>query len=221
MLDKGEYAVKEVKSGKWYKLNDEIYNAVINENEEIVILKIKNRPEKPGLDIEKEGPEIAQKNEIIEYKFNIKNIGDTKLDNFTWVDNIPTEYVTLKQIETGTYSKDGKYNIYYKTNLQDFTMLAENLNTSKNVIIDLTKLELKDTEKIEQIKIEFETVEIGFKSENTPKLYCEVNDSVKENDEFINKTILTGNFEEYEVKDSDEVKTKIYKIKKKLPKTGY
>ena len=221
MLDKGEYAVKEVKSGKWYKLNDEIYNAVINENEEIIILEIKNSPEKPGLDIEKEGPETAQKNEIIEYKFNIKNTGDTKLDNFTWIDNIPTEYVTLKQIETGTYNKEGNYNIYYKTNLQDFTILAENLSTVQNVIIDLTKLELKDTERIEQVKIEFGTVEIGFESNSIPKLYCEVNNSVKENDEFINKTVLTGNFEEYKLEDNDEVTTKIYEIKKKLPKTGY
>ena len=221
MLDKGEYSVKEVKSGKWYKINDEIYNVVIKENEEIVTLEIKNSPEKPSLDIEKQGPETAKKNEIIEYKFNIKNTGDTKIDNFTWIDNIPTEYITLKQIETGTYNKTGNYNIYYKTNLKDYNILAENLSTTQNVIIDLTKLELKDTEKIEQIKIEFGSVEIGFESNINPKLYCEVNENVNKNEEFINITILTGNFEEYELEDKSEVITKIYEIKKKLPKTGY
>ena len=53
-LDKGEYMVQEIESGKWYILNDEKFNIEIKENNEVVDLEITNEPENPGVDIEKE-----------------------------------------------------------------------------------------------------------------------------------------------------------------------
>lgn len=223
-LDKGIYIGKETKSGKWYVLNGNEFTAEIKEDGEIVEINITNEPEKPSVDIEKNGLIQTTRNEEIRYDFHIKNTGNTKLDNFTWYDYLPTDYIKLTKLITGTYNQDLDYAIYYKTNKNDYRLLKNNLNTQVNNYIDFSNIKLKEGEYVTEFKVDFGTVDIGFESVIDPYIFTTVNDTVQNDDTFTNKTRIEGYNDTYLVWDEDNHTTKVYEKKlevKKLPRTGF
>jgi len=223
-LDKGIYIGKETKSGKWYVLNGNEFTAEIKEDGEIVEVNITNEPEKPSVDIEKNGLIQTTRNEEIRYDFHIKNTGNTKLDNFTWYDYLPTDYIKLTKLITGTYNQDLDYAIYYKTNKNDYRLLKNNLNTQVNNYIDFSNIKLKEGEYVTEFKVDFGTVDIGFESVIDPYIFTTVNDTVQNDDTFTNKTRIEGYNDTYLVWDEDNHTTKVYEKKlevKKLPRTGF
>lgn len=224
LLDKDCYIVKEVQSGKWYLLNENEFTAEIKEHNEIVELNITNEPEKPSVDIEKTGLIQTTANEEIRCNFHIKNTGNTKLDKFTWYDYLPTDYVRITRLITGTYNQDLNYSIYYKTNKNDYRLLKDNLNTQVNNYIDFSNIELEEGEYITEFKADFGTVDIGFESVIDPYIFTTVNDTVQNDDTFTNKTRIEGYNDTYLVWDEDDHTTKVYEKKlevKKLPRTGF
>lgn len=222
-LDKGIYTVKETKSGKWYLLNIEEFTAEIKENNEIIELNITNEPEKPSIDVEKEGILQTTANEEIKYDFTIKNTGNVPLNDFTWYDYLPTDYVMPSKLVTGTYNQDLNYSIYYKTNLNAYKLLASELNTQENHYIDFTTIDLKENEFITEFKLDFGTVDVGFESVDKPQLFVKVKPKVENGDKFTNNTRVEGYNDTYLVYDEDNHTTEIYekKIEIKLPRTGY
>ncbi len=225
-LVKGIYTIKEVKQGKFYKLNTEEYTAEINNNLEVINVQITNESDKPNVDIEKTGIIQTTANEEIRYDFNIKNTGNVELDNFTWYDYLPYDDTKITKLITGTYNQNLNYNIYYKTNLNDYRILAENLNTQVNNYIDFSNIELEAGEIITEFKVDFGTVDTGFESVIDPYIFVKVNSIVEADESFTNKTRIEGEHEQYLVWDEDEHTTTVYKkeIKlkeiKKLPRTG-
>ncbi len=225
-LVKGIYTIKEVKQGKFYKLNTEEYTAEINNNLEVINVQITNESDKPNVDIEKTGIIQTTVNEEIRYDFNIKNTGNVELDNFTWYDYLPYDDTKITKLITGTYNQNINYNIYYKTNLNDYRILAENLNTQVNNYIDFSSIELEDGEMITEFKVDFGTVNSGFESVIDPYIFVKVNSTVENDENFTNKTRIEGEHEQYLVWDEDEHTTTVYKKEinvkeiKKLPRTG-
>lgn len=223
LLDKGCYYIKEVESGEWYLLNDNTFEAEIKEHQEIVSVEITNESEKPDVDIEKTGIIQTTANQEIRYDFHIKNTGNVKLDHFTWYDYLPTDYVRITKLITGTYNQDLNYSIYYKTNKNDYKLLKDNLNTQVNNYIDFSKLELEADEYITEFKADFGTVDVGFESVINPYIFVRVNSNVHDNDTFTNKTRIEGYNKTYMVWDEDDHTTKVYEKEvpvKKLPRTG-
>ncbi len=223
-LDKGIYTVKETKSGKWYLLNENEFTVEIQENEEIVELGVTNEPEKSSVDIEKTGLIQTTANEEIRYDFHIKNTGNTKLQKFTWYDYLPTDYVRITKLITGTYNQDLNYAIYYKTNKNDYRLLKDNLNTQVNNYIDFSNIELEEGEYVTEFKSDFGTVDIGFESIIDPYIFTTVNGTVQNDDTFTNKTRIEGYNDTYLVWDEDDHTTKVYEKKlevRKLPRTGF
>lgn len=223
-LDKGKYVIKEVEAGKWYLLNENEFATEISKNDEIVEINITNESEEPNVDIEKEGIIQTTANEEIRYDFHIKNTGNTKLNNYTWYDYLPTEYVRITKLITGTYNQDLNYSIYYKTNKNDYRLLKDNLNTQINNYIDFANLKLEKDEYITEFKVDFGTVDIGFESVISPYIFVKINSDVNNDDKFTNKTRVEGYNDTYLVYDEDKHTTQIYEKElkvKKLPRTGY
>lgn len=197
--------------------------AEISTHEEVVEVNITNESEKPDVDIEKDGIIQTTANQEIRYDFKLKNTGNVPLSNFTWYDYLPSEYVKISKLITGTYNQDLNYSIYYKTNLNDYRLLVENLNTQVNNYIDFSNIELKEGEIITDFKVDFGTVDIGFESVINPYIFVIVNSTVNNDDIFTNKTRIEGENKGYLVWNEDDHTTKVYEkeIKvKKLPRTG-
>ena len=223
MINKGIYYIKETKSGEWYLLNENEFQAEIKTNNEIVEVDITNESEKPSVDIEKTGIIQTTANQEIKYDFKIKNTGNVLLDKFTWYDYLPTEYIRATKLITGTYNQNLNYSIYYKTNKNDYKLLKDNLNTLVNNYIDFTNLKLEADEYITEFKADFGTVDIGFESIINPYIFVKVNSEVNNEDVFTNNTRIEGYNKTYMVWDEDNHTTKIYEKEinaKKLPRTG-
>ena len=223
LLEKGVKYIKEKTSGEWYLLNENEYTAEIVKHGEIVELNITNKPENPDVDIEKTGIIQTTANQEIRYDFKIKNTGNVPLDNFTWIDYLPTDYVKMEKLVTGTYNQDLNYSIYYKTNKNDYKLLKDNLNTRVNNYIDFSKIKLANDEYITEFKADFGTAPVGFESVSNPYIFVKVYSNVKNDDTFTNATRIEGDNKGYLVWDEDNHTTKVYEKKievKKLPRTG-
>ena len=177
-LDIGRYKVIEVETGSNFILNKNEFIVNLENDGDIKILEIENEPIIPRLDIEKDGPEDATKNEEIKYDFSIKNSGNSSLNNFTWTEYVPYEKVKVTKMITGTYNQNLNYKILYKTNKSDYILFKE-LNTYASEYLDFTNIELSKNEEIIEIKVEFGTVDVGFKNVVMPSIFAKVKDNVK------------------------------------------
>ena len=226
LLLKGQYTVKEKSSGSiYYLLNENEYKIEIKEHKETVPVIIKNKSVEISVDVEKTGYIETQKNDIIKYDFsNIANTSNIYLDTFKWKDYLPTDYIRLNEIITGTWNQEITYSITYKTNLnKEERILANNLSSKENHKIDCTDIGLQNGEYITEYCFNFGRVDIGFKEEITPSIFCKVLDTVENKDIFTNKTETTGEYEDLIDTDEDEWTTAVYEKdvhSKKLPKTG-
>ena len=216
-LEKGKYKIKEVETSKWYLLDENERNVEVTTNNQIITLTLENQPAKPDEEIVKTGPEKALAREEIEYRINIQNTGNVPLDNFIWEDEIPTDYIKVNKMNLGTFNQDNSYNLYYKTNLKnEYILLLEDVSSKTAEEIDFSK-ELTGDEYVTNIKIDFGTVDIGFKTENETIIKAKVNSNVKRDDIFENKVLLTSNYKGFNLSKPSSWKTTIYEI---LPLTG-
>lgn len=223
-LPLGEYVLQEIDAGKWYHTNSEKKNVKISEDGEIVMLDIKNKSKKPRISINKTCKNSVKSNEEIKYEFEIRNIGEVELDNFTWYDILPSEQAKITKISTGVYNQELNYNVCYKTNYKDTYMIAKaNLTTTQNNYIDLTNIHLEAGEKITEIKINFGTVKEGFCTIEKPHIYMQVNSDLENDTKIKNSTILEGFANNYKLSDEDTATSIIYNVveRKKLPRTGF
>ena len=226
LLEYGDYYIKEVNSGSDnYLLNTEKFDIEIREHMKTIPITIENTSVDIGLDIDKNGVEQAQPNDEIKYSFNsLKNTSNVPLDNFTWTDNLPYEYVRITKLFTGTYNEDLDYVVKYKTNKSEDYIEYGTYNTQKNNYIDFTTVELAEDEYITDFKVEFETVMPGFEAVEKPFIFAKVLPTVEPDDRWVNYTSLTGNYKEHELEDKAEWPTISYGKKleiKKLPRTGF
>lgn len=216
-LEKGKYKVKEVETNKWYILDENEKNVEITKNNQIIELKLENMPAKPDEEIIKTGPDKAKVSEEIEYKINVENTGNVPLDNFIWEDEIPVNYIKVDKLFLGKYNQENTYNVYYKTNFSnDYILLLEDTSTKISEEIDFSK-ELSSNEYVTNIKLDFGTVDVGFKTENDAIIKAKVNSEVKRDDVFENKVLLTSNYKGFNLSKPSSWKTIVYEV---LPLTG-
>ena len=220
-LEIGRYCIKEISTIPYYLLNEEKRFVTIEYHQETKTITVENEPAIPDLEIEKTGPKQAEKDKEIEYLFMIKNTGNTSLDHFTWIEKIPYEQLKITKMITGIYNVDSKYQLYYKTNQRDYQFFKE-VSTSQNEYLDFTTINLQKNEQITEIKVDFGSVPIGFKSNETPKLIAKIKQQVKIGEKIENKTYLSGEFEGYPIQEEDATITEVQEtnIQKKLPRTG-
>lgn len=241
VLRYGKYIVEEVRPPEFYLLNqdEEARTQIVEVKKqgELIPITFENEAVKLGLIIEKKGIVQCQANDEIIYNFpQLKNTSNVSLDDFVWKDVLPTEYIKATKLYTGTYNEDLDYEIYYKTNksgekyIQYKNEKTEDgkYNTKKNNYIDFAKLNSEE-EYVTEWKLRFGTVKAGFEAEEKPFMFAKVNDTVKANDIWTNKTYLYGNYTSINGKtiplaSNSDWQTTSYDFSlsiKKLPKTGF
>lgn len=226
LLPYGKYFVKEIDTGsKYYLLNTEKYEFEISKNKQIISLTIENEPVDITVEVEKKGTIEIRPGEKVNYTFsNIMNKSNVQLDYFQWIDYIPTEYIRLQKMSTGTWTQDIKYNVYYKTNKSDEYILYEkDLSSKKNYELDFSLIELSEDEYIVETMFDFGKVDLGFKEEDFPTMECKSLETLNEGNTFTNKTKTIGVFGVVKAESSSKWTTVVHvpnKPDKVLPRTG-
>ena len=196
-LYKGKYYLKELETGSnYYLLNDNTFEFEIVKNGEIVKKTIENQPVDITIDVDKVGTTEIKPGEDVNYEFsNVANNSNVYLDNFKWYDYIPTDYIKLQKMTTGTWNQELTYKVYYKTNKSDeYILFKEKLNTDENYELDFTQITLADDEYITETCFDFGKVEKGFKENTKPTMNCKSFDTLKENDTFTNYVKTVGTY---------------------------
>lgn len=224
-LLKGKYYIKEVKQGKYYLLNEEIYEVEIVNHKDLIEQEILNDSVDIDIEIEKTGFIETQNKDNIYYNFkNIHNKSNVPLDNFTWNDTLPVEAVRLDRIYTGTWNQKLLYSVWYKTNKNDFKVFKDKLDSETIYELNFKELKLEKDEYITEFEFRFGTVKIDFHELESPIVYVDVLDNLKNGFTFTNNTRVSGDYLEEHIEDKDKWKTVIYtrEVKKtqELPKTG-
>ena len=226
LLVKGQYYLKEIDSGSpYYLINSDIFKAEIKEHKEIVDVNVEEDSVDIEVDVEKKGFIETQSKDSIYYNFkNIMNKSNVSLDNFTWQDTLPTQALRVDRIYTGTWNENLEYSIWYKTNKNDYKMLADGLSTQVNNEVSFKTAQLEEDEFIVEYEFRFEKVRAGFSEVESPVLYCDMLENLGNGFVFTNYTKVFGNYLDKYVEDTDEWSTVTYfkeiEIIKKLPKTG-
>lgn len=191
----GKYYCKELETGSpYYLLNENTYEFEITTNGEIAKKTIENEPTDITVDVDKEGTIEIKPGEVVDYKFsNVANNSNIYLENFKWNDYIPTDYIRLQTMTTGTWNQDLDYNVYYKTNKsEDYILFRENLSTQENYDLDFTTLPLAEDEYIVETMYDFGKVDTGFRESVSPTMQCKSLDTLQNNETFTNYTKTVG-----------------------------
>ena len=223
-LPLGRYTVKEVEAPKWYILSSESIDIEIEFATQIIKREFYNYSANTGVKIRKVGNYEAMPGDTIRYDIKeVMNTSSVQLTDFYWRDVIPTDAVRLDKIVTGTYNQSLKYKILVTTNKGDTRVIADNLSTATNNIIDCrpAALGLRSDEYITSFTLVFCTVKAGFCQVLTPQVFVTVNNNLPNGYEFANKVDVGGKYGgEWVIGNSTWI-TKVYARPAKLPKTGY
>ncbi|MCI8396427.1 MAG: hypothetical protein HFJ52_01715 [Clostridia bacterium] len=223
----GKYYCKELKTGSpYYILNTDTYAFEIKTDGEIIKKTIENESVDITVDVDKEGTKEIIPGKIVNYKFsNVANNSNVYLDNFKWFDYIPTDYIRLEKMTTGTWNQELSYSVYYKTNKSDnYILFKENLNTKENFNLDFTTIQLTDGEYIVETCFDFGKVDTGFKETLCPTMQCKSLDTLQNGQVFINHTKTVGIYFNVTVTADSDWPTIVHTPEEKreliLPKTG-
>lgn len=195
LLAYGKYYLKELDTGSvYYLLNEETFEFEIVNDGETIPLTIENEPTDITVDVDKEGTVEIKSGEDVNYSFsNVANNSNVYLENFKWYDYIPTDYIRLQKMTTGTWNQDLTYSVYYKTNKsEDYILFKDNLNTQENYDLDFTTIEFSEDEYIIETMFNFGKVEKGFRESTSPTMNCKSFDTLQNNDTFTNHTKTVG-----------------------------
>ena len=227
LIPYGKYYLKELDTGSvYYLLNEDTFEFEIVNNDEIVPVQIDNEPTDITVDVDKTGTVEIKPGEQVNYTFsNVANNSNVYLENFKWYDYIPTDYIRLEKMTTGTWNQDLKYDVYYKTNKSDeYVLLKEDLSTQEDYELDFTKVELEEDEYIVETMFDFGKVDTGFRESTSPTMKCKSLNSLKDGQIFTNHTKTVGLYFGVTA-EADSKWTTIVHIPEKptcptLPKTG-
>ena len=226
-LYKGNYYLKELDTGSvYYLLNQETFEFEIKNNGETIPIVIDNEGTDIKVNVDKEGTIEIAPGDNVNYTFsNIANNSNIYLDNFKWIDYIPTDFIRLQSMTTGTWNQDLNYIVYYKTNKTDaYFVFKDGLNTKENNTLVFTMLNLADDEYIVEIMFDFGKVEKGFREDICPTMTCKSLDTLEDGETFTNHTKTVGIYYGVTAEADSKWTTIVHKPEENhettLPRTG-
>ena len=99
----------------------------------------------------------------------------------------PTDCATAKTITTGTYNTRLNYQITYKTNYNDYRVLATNLLSTNNYAFDLSAISLMQDEVVTDVRLEFGKVPAGFASVVKPTVTIQTSANLANGYQVVNR----------------------------------
>jgi len=185
--------MQAVQSPQWYRLSDQTLDLEVATP--IVKMEFLNYSANTGVHIRKTGPVECMPGDTIRYDIKaVQNTSTVPLTDFYWRDTLPVDAVRLTKIVTATYNQSLKYKVMFTINKGDTRVIADNLSTIRNNVIDCSNasLGLKNDEYVTSITFLFGTVKAGFAQVEQPQIYVKVLDSLQNKHQFANIADVGG-----------------------------
>ena len=224
-LPLGRYLIREVSAPAYYQVSAETFDVTLEYAGQIIKLAAYNKPAELGVTLTKTGIKEVLAGSKMSYRFTIANTSNVDLQNFYFHDKIPYDVTTVSALTTGTYNARLTYRILYKTNYNDYRVLASNLLSTNNYSFGLSGLQLMAGEVVTDICFDFGTVSSGFQSVTKPTLMVSVNPRTANKYYVTNRADAGGKFGETWQSANASWITIVRNLtpvrKPLLPKTGY
>ena len=224
-LPLGRYLIREVSAPAYYQVSAETFDVTLEYAGQIIKLAAYNKPAELGVTLTKAGIKEVLAGSKMSYRFTIANTSNVDLQNFYFHDKIPYDVTTVSALTTGTYNTRLTYRILYKTNYNDYRVLASNLLSTNNYSFGLSGLQLMAGEVVTDIYFDFGTVPSGFQSVTKPTLMVSVNPRTANKYYVTNRADAGGKFGETWQSANASWITIVRNLtpvrKPLLPKTGY
>ena len=224
-LPLGRYLIREVSAPAYYQVSAETFDVTLEYAGQIIKLAAYNKPAELGVTLTKTGIKEVLAGSKMSYRFTIANTSNVDLQNFYFHDKIPYDVTTASALTTGTYNARLTYRILYKTNYNDYRVLASNLLSTNNYSFGLSGLQLMAGEVVTDIYFDFGTVPSGFQSVTKPTLMVSVNPRTANKYYVTNRADAGGKFGETWQSANASWITIVRNLtpvrKPLLPKTGY
>ena len=224
-LPLGRYLIREVSAPAYYQVSAETFDVTLEYAGQIIKLAAYNKPAELGVTLTKTGIKEVLAGSKMSYRFTIANTSNVDLQNFYFHDKIPYDVTTASALTTGTYNTRLTYRILYKTNYNDYRVLASNLLSTNNYSFGLSGLQLMTGEVVTDIYFDFGTVPSGFQSVTKPTLMVSVNPRTANKYYVTNRADAGGKFGETWQSANASWITIVRNLtpvrKPILPKTGY
>ena len=218
----GRYKVIEVTAPAYYQLSGKVFDETLEYSGQIIKVSDYDKPANLKVTITKTGNKQLLAGDSMRYDLTVANTSNVALDNFFWHDRFPTDCATAKSITTGTYNTRLNYRITYKTNYNDYRVLASNLLSTNNYAFDLAAIPLMQGEVVTDVRLEFGKVPAGFASVMKPTVTVQTRANLANGYQVVNRADAGGqHMSQWETGITAWITVIIRLNQPNLPKTGY
>lgn len=216
------YKIREVTAPAYYQIDPTVHDVTLEYAGQIIKIAAYDKPANLKVTVTKTGNKQLLAGDSMRYDLTVANNSNVALENFYLHDRFPTDCSTVKTITTGTYNTRLNYRITYKTNYNDYRVLATNLLSTNNYAFDLTAVSLMQGEVITDVRLEFGKVPAGFASVVKPTVTIQTSGSLANGYQVVNRADAGGQYmSQWETGRATWI-TIILKLNQpNLPKTGY
>lgn len=216
------YKIREVSAPAYFQLDPTVHDVTLEYAGQIIKIAAYDKPANLKVTVTKTGNKQLLAGDSMRYDLTVANNSNVALENFYLHDRFPTDCATTKTITTGTYNTRLNYRITYKTNFNDYRVLASNLLSTNNYAFDLSAIQLMQGELVTDVRLEFGKVPAGFASVVKPTVTIQTSVSLANGYQVVNRADAGGQYmSQWETGRAARI-TLIVKLNQpSLPKTGY
>ena len=216
------YKIREVTAPAYFQLDPTVHDVTLEYAGQIIKIAAYDKPANLKVTVTKTGNKQLLAGDSMRYDLTVANNSNVALENFYLHDRFPTDCATAKAITTGTYNTRLNYQITYKTNYNDYRVLATNLLSTNNYAFDLSAIPLMQGEVVTDVRLEFGKVPAGFASMVKPTITIQTSASLANDYQVVNRADAGGQYmSQWETGRAAWI-TLIVKLNQpNLPKTGY
>ena len=161
----GRYIVKQITAPAYYAVSDQQVEVRIKINNDVVREQFQDKSVSLGTTITQKTNQNVRAGSTMRVDVTaVNNTSDVRVDNFFWHIKVPTDCARIGTLSLGTWNHAVWYTVSYKTNMQDYRVLASNLQSTNSYQYDLStqSLGLQIGEYVTDVRMEFGAVPAGF-----------------------------------------------------------
>ena len=221
-LPLSRYKLREVTAPAYYQLDATVFDVTLEYSGQIIKLAAYDKAANLNVTVTKTGNQQLLAGDSMRYDITVANNSNVALDNFYLHDQLPVDCAATKTITTGTYNTRLNYRITYKTNYNDYRVLATNLLSTNNYAFDLSALTLMQGEVVTDVRLEFGRVPAGFSSVVKPTVTIQTSANLSNGYQVVNRADAGGQYmSQWETGRAAWITLIVRLHEPNLPKTGY